>query len=46
MQPDAPLSLYGTTGSLATLAWQLALKEGQLEKVQDELHQVGGVGLE
>ncbi|GBF95983.1 ATP synthase subunit mitochondrial [Raphidocelis subcapitata] len=38
--PDAPLSLSGTTESLATLVWQVACKEGQLEKVQDELQQV------
>ncbi|KAI8462993.1 MAG: mitochondrial ATP synthase subunit 5 [Monoraphidium minutum] len=38
--PDAPVSLSGTCESLATLTWQLASKEGQLEKVQDELRQV------
>ncbi len=39
-QPEAPLSLSGTSESLATLVWQVAAKEGQLEKVQDELQQV------
>lgn len=39
-QPEAPLSLSGTTESLATLVWQVAAKEGQLDKVQDELRQV------
>jgi hypothetical protein len=41
-QPDAPLSLSGTSESLATLVWQVACKEGQLDKVQDELRQVRG----
>jgi hypothetical protein len=39
-QPDPPVTVTGTSGSIATLAWQVAAKEGQLEKVQDELHQV------
>jgi hypothetical protein len=39
-QPDPPVALTGTSGSIATLAWQVAAKENQLEKVQDELHQV------
>jgi F-type H+-transporting ATPase subunit O len=39
-QPDAPLSLSGTCESLATLVWQVAAKENQLDKVQDELAQV------
>jgi F-type H+-transporting ATPase subunit O len=38
--PDAPLSLSGIPGSLATLVWQIAAKENQLEKVQDELQQM------
>jgi hypothetical protein len=28
------------SGSIATQVWQVAAKENQLEKVQDELHQV------
>ena len=39
-QPDPPLQLSGTPASVATLAWQVAAKEGVLEKVQDELRQV------
>lgn len=38
--PDAPIFLSGTCDSVATLVWQVAAKEGQLEKVQDELRQV------
>ena len=40
--PDAPLVLSSTSGSIATLTWQIACKENALEKVQDELAQVGG----
>lgn len=39
-QPDPPVALTGTSGSIATLAWQVAAKENQLDKVQDELQQV------
>lgn len=39
-QPDPPISLSSTSGSIATQVWQVAAKENQLEKVQDELHQV------
>jgi hypothetical protein len=28
------------SGAIATQVWQVAAKENQLEKVQDELHQV------
>lgn len=38
--PDPPIALTGTSGSIATLAWQVAAKENQLEKVQDELQQM------
>ncbi|KAF8072376.1 ATP5PO [Scenedesmus sp. PABB004] len=38
--PDPPTSLSGTSASIATLTWQVAAKENQLEKVQDELHQM------
>lgn len=38
--PEAPLGLFGTAPAIATLTWQLAKKENQLEKVQDELWQV------
>lgn len=38
--PDAPLSLSSTSGSIATLVWQIARKENVLEKVQDELAQM------
>lgn len=41
VQPEAPLSFSGTSGAIATLVWQLAAKENQLDKVQDELWQVG-----
>lgn len=39
-QADAPLVLSSTSGSIATLVWQIAFKENVLEKVQDELAQV------
>jgi hypothetical protein len=39
-QPDPPISLSGTSASIASLTWSVACKENQLEKVQDELHQV------
>lgn len=38
--PDPPLKLSGTSASIATLLWQISLKENALEKVQDELHQM------
>ena len=38
--PDAPLVLSSTSGSIATLTWQIACKENALEKVQDELAQM------
>ena len=41
MQPDAPTQLTGTSAQIATLVWQVAAKENQLDKVQDELAQVG-----
>jgi hypothetical protein len=40
LQPDPPVSLSGTSASIASLTWQVAAKENQLDKVQDELHQV------
>jgi F-type H+-transporting ATPase subunit O len=40
LQPDPPVFLTSMSGSIATKAWQVAAKENQLEKVQDELHQV------
>jgi hypothetical protein len=40
-QPDAPLQLSGTASQIATLVWQVAAKNNQLDKVQDELAQVG-----
>jgi hypothetical protein len=40
LQPDPPVSLSGTSASIASLTWQVAAKENQLEKVQDELQQV------
>jgi hypothetical protein len=43
LQPEAPLVLSSTSGSIATLVWQIALKENVLEKVQDELAQVGAI---
>jgi F-type H+-transporting ATPase subunit O len=43
-QPDAPLVLSSTSGSIATLVWQIACKENALEKVQDELAQVSERG--
>jgi hypothetical protein len=42
LQPDPPVSLSGTSASIASLTWQVAAKENQLEKVQDELQQVRG----
>lgn len=41
LQPDPPAFLTGMSGSIATHVWQVAAKENQLEKVQDELQQVG-----
>ncbi|PNH05079.1 ATP synthase subunit O, mitochondrial [Tetrabaena socialis] len=38
--PVAPLQLSGTSGAIATLAWQVAAKENVLAKVQDELYQL------
>eukprot|EP00877_Chromochloris_zofingiensis_P013645 jgi/Chrzof1/8534/Cz03g14200.t1_OSCP len=38
--PDPPISVTGIPGSIATLTWQVAAKENQLEKVQDELNQI------
>jgi len=38
--PDPPISLSSVSGSIATQVWQVAAKENQLEKVQDELHQI------
>lgn len=38
--PPAPLRLEGISGAVASLTWQIAAKENQLEKVQDELAQV------
>jgi ATP synthase F1 delta subunit len=38
--PDPPVFLTSMSGSIATKAWQVAAKENQLEKVQDELHQI------
>ncbi|KAG2501582.1 hypothetical protein HYH03_000087 [Edaphochlamys debaryana] len=38
--PIAPLQLSGTSGAIATLAWQVAAKENVLPKVQDELYQL------
>ncbi|GFR52068.1 hypothetical protein Agub_g14590 [Astrephomene gubernaculifera] len=38
--PTAPLQLSGTSGAIATLAWQVAAKENVLTKVQDELYQL------
>ncbi|KAG2453810.1 hypothetical protein HYH02_002017 [Chlamydomonas schloesseri] len=38
--PAAPLQLSGTSGAIATLAWQVAAKENVLAKVQDELYQL------
>lgn len=43
LQPDPPAFLTGMSGSIATQVWQVAAKENQLEKVQDELQQVGVV---
>lgn len=40
LQPTPPLKLSGTSASIATLLWQVSSKEGVLEKVQDEMHQV------
>lgn len=40
MQPEPPISLSGTSASIASLTWSVAAKENQLDKVQDELHQV------
>nr|6RD4_P Chain P, Mitochondrial ATP synthase subunit OSCP [Polytomella sp. Pringsheim 198.80]6RD6_P Chain P, Mitochondrial ATP synthase subunit OSCP [Polytomella sp. Pringsheim 198.80]6RD9_P Chain P, Mitochondrial ATP synthase subunit OSCP [Polytomella sp. Pringsheim 198.80]6RDA_P Chain P, Mitochondrial ATP synthase subunit OSCP [Polytomella sp. Pringsheim 198.80]6RDB_P Chain P, Mitochondrial ATP synthase subunit OSCP [Polytomella sp. Pringsheim 198.80]6RDC_P Chain P, Mitochondrial ATP synthase subu len=37
--PTAPLQLSGTSAQIATLLWQVAAKENQLDKVQDELYQ-------
>lgn len=37
--PIAPLQLSGTSASIATLTWQVAAKEGVLDKVQDEISQ-------
>jgi nitrate reductase NapAB chaperone NapD len=34
--------LSSMSGSIATQVWQVAAKENQLEKVQDELQQVRG----
>lgn len=38
--PDPPLSLSSMSGSIATQVWQVAAKENQLDKVQDELQQI------
>eukprot|EP00882_Tetradesmus_deserticola_P001191 GHRQ01001289.1.p2 GENE.GHRQ01001289.1~~GHRQ01001289.1.p2 ORF type:complete len:224 (+),score=134.25 GHRQ01001289.1:71-742(+) len=38
--PDPPVSLSGTSASIASLTWQVAAKEKQLDKVQDELQQM------
>jgi len=38
--PDPPTQLTGTSAQIATLVWQVAAKENQLDKVQDELAQV------
>jgi F-type H+-transporting ATPase subunit O len=38
--PDPPISLSGTSASIASLTWSVAAKENQLDKVQDELHQM------
>ncbi|MEW5307845.1 MAG: hypothetical protein WDW36_010218 [Sanguina aurantia] len=38
--PTPPLKLSGTSASIATLLWQVSSKEGVLEKVQDEMHQL------
>jgi hypothetical protein len=44
LQPDPPLSLSSMSGSIATQVWQVAAKENQLDKVQDELQQVSVMG--
>lgn len=41
-QPAAPLQLSGTAASIATLTWQIAVKENMMDKVQEELQQVRG----
>jgi ATP synthase F1 delta subunit len=38
--PDPPVFLSSMSGSIATQVWQVAAKENQLEKVQDELQQI------
>jgi len=38
--PFAPLQLSGTAASIATLTWQIALKEDMMDKVQTELMQL------
>lgn len=40
LQPDPPIFLSSMSGSIATQVWQVAAKENQLDKVQDELQQV------